>query len=923
MILTVRRRLSPRQGLTNALPILLIYIGLALILLWMMPDRAFLLRPGPILVVSLLGLWRYSWMTLHIFRALIYQYSVFPRIRRRANTIPNDQRYPARVYFLIPSYKEVPWISQKMLQAVLREAATIPSKVTLIVSCGSESEESVFLEVLERHPHRDRIDLVLMRQQQGKRLALGHALRAISRRRGEESSLTVFMDGDSVLGPESLGRSLTLFSLFPKLGAVTTDEISLVEGSRWYRKWYELRFSQRHRLMQSLSLSRRVLTLTGRYSVFRTEIATEEKFLKLLEEDSLDHWLYGRFKFLTGDDKSTWFHVLEEGWEMLYVPDAITYSLESSGPEPFRASIAKMYRWFGNMLRNNGRAIKLGPSRMGFFIWWCLVDQRLSIWTSLAGPTGALLLTIFDSAYYLPWYLFGATLARVFYLMMLCLEGHRLSFYHLPQLLYTQWVGALVKINVLFRLDRQSWGAARGGEKGRQAGTAPAWLRFFMPMYQTAVSSIVFTGLMALVVGVLEIPNWPPVALASEPHLVQTFLHDSSVRGVSLHAADFGVIPDDDLPDSSALDRTLAALPPEGIAEIILPPGKITLSRPWIISRDDTWIRGAGHGATVLSASFPVSAGSAMVLVQGTGRDRAAAVELQRGASTGESVLLLGGSSEITAKEGQPLWVGYPNTEEFVTSLGAQSWNREYPWLRQTIKILNSSSAGLYLLDRPLRMDFPQGARVEPVNMVRGVRLSDFSLRYVVPDADPMDAVGRFENLYPDCAVDSLVFEWAQDCLAEDIDIVMTGRHAFRLENAFRILLRRLDVDGAWNKGEGGNGYAKFSRAYRCRLKESTIQNLRHVVFQWSASENEIINCRIAVDVNFHGGFAHHNHVIDSILEPAPGHPWPAVYRTPDDAHWAPPDGPDNEIITTGAKSPPDATPSGGHYRNSVPAVSR
>src|SRR3546814_20332861 len=53
-----------------------------------------------------------------------------------------------------------------------------------------------------------------------------------------------------------------------------------------------------------------------------------------------------------------------------------------------------MRRWFGNMFRTSGRAIALGPRRMGLFTWWCIVDQRLSIWTTLIGPTVAIVMTL-------------------------------------------------------------------------------------------------------------------------------------------------------------------------------------------------------------------------------------------------------------------------------------------------------------------------------------------------------------------------------------------------------------------------------------------------------------------------------------------------------------------------------------------------
>ena len=454
MIGIERQRPAPWPGFRSGFLVLAFFVALDLLFLFMLPSEARELRPESLIVLGVLGMWRWAWNAVHIVRSFIFAHVAFPRMRARAEAIPAERRYPDRVYFLVPTYREQPWISRRVLTAIVREAGTVPCPITVIVSSGSEAEEAVFLRGLRDNPDRDRVDIVLMRQRHGKRTALGHALRSISRRRGEEKSLAIFMDGDTVLGPDVLRKCLPIFALSPRIGAVTTDEISIVQGSRWYRNWYALRFAQRHRLMKSLSLSRRVLTLTGRFSIVRAEIATSEEFLSYLEDDALDHWLYGRFKFLTGDDKSTWFCLLRQGWEMHYVPDAIVYSLESSGDKPLKTAFAKMHRWFGNMLRNNGRAIALGPRRMGLFTWWCLVDQRISIWTALAGPVGAILMSLFLSPWFVCLYLFVAILVRLVYLMVLSLEGLRLSVQHLPQLFFTQWVGAMVKIHVQFRLNR-------------------------------------------------------------------------------------------------------------------------------------------------------------------------------------------------------------------------------------------------------------------------------------------------------------------------------------------------------------------------------------------------------------------------------------------------------------------------------------
>ena len=203
--------------------------------------------------------------------------------------------------------------------------------------------------------------------------------------------LVVFMDGDTIIEPGLIAKCAPLFAMRPNLGAVTTDEVATVAGPGWMQDWYALRFAQRRLVMESHSLSRRVLTLTGRLSIFRGEIAQDEEFIRTIETDSLDHWLWGRFRFLSGDDKSTWYWVLKSGYEMLYVPDALCRTVETIGINPYERLVQNLLRWSGNMLRNGARAIALGPRRIPFFIWWCLIDQRLAMWTMLTGPTAALL----------------------------------------------------------------------------------------------------------------------------------------------------------------------------------------------------------------------------------------------------------------------------------------------------------------------------------------------------------------------------------------------------------------------------------------------------------------------------------------------------------------------------------------------------
>ena len=82
-----------------------------------------------------------------------------------------------------------------------------------------------------------------------------------------------------------------------------------------------------------------------------------------------------------------------------------------------------MVRWFGNMLRTNGRAIALGPGRIGLFTWWAILDQRMSMWTCLTGIAFAVVGTLFVNPFAFVFYLIWVLTSR--YVMTLFLLSVR------------------------------------------------------------------------------------------------------------------------------------------------------------------------------------------------------------------------------------------------------------------------------------------------------------------------------------------------------------------------------------------------------------------------------------------------------------------------------------------------------------------
>ena len=511
----IPRRLPSKDSIALAIGPTLFWLSLAFLVVALLPDRAWHVTGSGLFVIGAIGLWRYSWQLINALRAAYYSLFVFPRLRRAAENLP--VKYPGRLYLVIPSYFEDITVSREVFRAIVKEIQEIPSKVKAYVSVGSKEEAEFINHIVKSCPGHEKLTLVLLKQEQGKRAAMGHILRAISRdynrisewHEDAANDLVIFMDGDSLLGQHVLKKSLPFFRLMPDLGAVTTDEMGIVyTQSKTVEEWYNIKFSRRNNLMKSHSLSYRVLTLTGRFSVFRAPLVVNEEFILCVEADHMDHWLFGRFRFLMGDDKSTWFYLYKNGWKMLYVPDALVYSLESRQMSFFKLSSYLLFRWSGNMLRANWRAIRLGSRRAGFFLWFSLLDQRASMWTTMVGPVGILLLTIFNSIFYLPFYFAWVILVRTVQLWILVLQGHRLRIYHLPLLVYDQWIGSLVKIFCLFNLDRQIW------RKTKEEDALSLKAESFVPLKRSTswllmfVYSLLFVAAVSLISGAVRYPKF-------------------------------------------------------------------------------------------------------------------------------------------------------------------------------------------------------------------------------------------------------------------------------------------------------------------------------------------------------------------------------------------------------------------------------
>ncbi|WP_422369092.1 glycosyltransferase [Pelagibius sp.] len=424
------------------------------------------------LVIGALGVWRYGWWFVHALRAYIYGRFVYPKMRRQGREIWASGWRPRHLHFMMTTYKEHRRITEMVVRSIIREVRNSGVPGTIWLGSSVRFDEDIVIDFLRREAAGLDITLRIIRQNvPGKRAAIGLVLRAMSRLPVEEDDLVVFMDGDFILAEGAVSRCMPLFKLYPDLQACTTDEEVICIGPRWIETWLKMRFAQRRLAMQSHALSGRVLTLTGRMSVFRARHLLQLEFIRLLEADHLNHWLWGDFRFLSGDDKSTWYYMLKQGAEMRYVPDALGYTVEVIEGSGMDRMVQNFRRWSGNMLRNGARAIKLGPQRMPLFIWWCLIDQRLSMWTMLVSPVLAVAATLLQGPSYLVSYLIFIAVSRMLLSLFLFGYSRRIEMTY-PWILYlNQLINASVKVYCIFRLSKQRW-SNRGNQTAGLGGAS-------------------------------------------------------------------------------------------------------------------------------------------------------------------------------------------------------------------------------------------------------------------------------------------------------------------------------------------------------------------------------------------------------------------------------------------------------------------
>ena len=867
----VRKYKKRKQKPINPLQVIKFFsfwTGIILFILYLLPDRAWELKMHGFFVIAAIGIWRYSWQIVNFIQSLIYEKYYYPKLKKIIKKLPITKRYPKRVFFIIPSYHEDPKVSKAVFKYLVEECYKIPSQVYFYVSVGSKEEARLIDAIVSVHDIDRRIIVKFLYQKMGKRVAFYHALRAVAREFYKPSSyhkdykndVLILMDGDSVVGKDVLKELLPFFKAFQNLGAMTTDEDVYYYGDNLLVDyWYRLKFARRDIMMKSHALHKRVLTLTGRFSAFRAYILLNEEFINMMAKDHLEHWLFGKFRFLMGDDKTTWFYLLKNKWDMLYAPDLLIFSVENRGGNFFKVSTSLMVRWYGNMLRNNFRALKLGPKNVGgFFIWYAILDQRISMWTSLVGPTVATLLSLFISPFFWVFYLAWAIFIRMLQMLVLVTERINPYIVDLLLILYDQWVGSVIKIYASYNLAKQKWAKGKSQSVDINIDTFPI-VRKYLPYVLILVSAMTFIFLMGIYSGVFKLPNIK-------------FILFKQAKAEEINK-DYSII--------------IQSLIDKGKTTITLPEGKIHIYNPIVIKKSNLKI--LGNNTTIIS--HLKTKDKAVFIIEGEKPAKIATVT--KNTKKGSYKIPVKFLKQVNNLKF--VWLGSPNTEKFLNSINSRVWKKKYPYLRQDIIKVEKLGKNYIYLQGPLEFDLDKGSPIRVPRFVENITIKNIKILQEVKNYQNVKFI--YKNLYPKYKVDGIYINWGYNIKLENMEFIKVGSNPIYLHNSKNIQMNNIKVLESLNKGKGGNGYIRFSKTFDSKLSNCYVEGIRHLVFQWGSSRNIVENCYFKVDINFHGGFDRNNIVKNCTIDLPKNHPWKPIEKTPFNAKWAPPDGGGNKVL--------------------------
>ncbi|GKU79744.1 DNRLRE domain-containing protein [Paenibacillus sp. L3-i20] len=261
------------------------------------------------------------------------------------------------------------------------------------------------------------------------------------------------------------------------------------------------------------------------------------------------------------------------------------------------------------------------------------------------------------------------------------------------------------------------------------------------------------------------------------------------------------------------------------------------------------------------------------------------------GGTKGSTHVKVASGKGSTFQVGNTVYVGAANTVPFYDQMQGPQQYRYNGHMRTQMFTVVSISGDTLTLDKPLEFDVPFSnggllpadpggsnsiyySKVMKVTAVKGVGFEDFYFTQDISytpyattiNANDYDAVTnpggvglKYKNEALEYAVHGILFKWSQDGWVKGIRTYMTGSHPIVTEFAKNMEIRNNIIFGSWNKGKGGHGYVRGSKLYDSKIIGNTIDRVRHLTLQWSATGNVVQQNTLTTDMNLHGGWERRN----------------------------------------------------------------
>lgn len=291
---------------------------------------------------------------------------------------------------------------------------------------------------------------------------------------------------------------------------------------------------------------------------------------------------------------------------------------------------------------------------------------------------------------------------------------------------------------------------------------------------------------------------------------------------------------------------------------ILMGAGTFEFDQTVVINRDDVTVMGTGSGATTIDLVGNARAGGAFQV--GGVIDvpsYSGEFSLSEAASEGSMYLHLDDASAL--QTGDHLWIELENTDEYLDSIGDTKWREDKP-LRTSMVEVASVNGNTVRLTNGLAFDFSTIASVQKIEVAENVKLGGFTVESGLAEQDP----GNFANV--SSAFDrSNVISLSATSHVKLFDIAIDNApsNGFTFSQSIFLDASNLSVNGAVNKGDGGNGYAfQLKALYDSELVGLEAFDTRHAALfaSWTSEANNYIQVRETNrDINFHGGDDHDN----------------------------------------------------------------